>query len=73
MTKYLTKAEFSKAKAALTRAKNSGDPHKVVDTVDKTFAAWDDAGVAWPDDWHRWERARDDAKVALAYGTPFRG
>jgi hypothetical protein len=66
MTRYLTKAEFSKAKAALTRAKNSGDARKVVDLVDQTFAAWDDAGVAWPDDWARWQRAKDDAELALA-------
>jgi tellurite resistance-related uncharacterized protein len=66
MTNYLTNAEHRKAKSALTRAKNSGDHQKVVDTVDRIFAEWDDAGVAWPDDWHNWERARDDAKFALA-------
>jgi hypothetical protein len=57
----MTKAEFTKAKAALTRAINKGDARKIIDLVDATFAAWNEADMAWPDDWARWQRAKDDA------------
>lgn len=65
MTRYLTKAQFSAAKARLTRAVNSGDPQKILDTVAAQFDAWDDGDFAYPDDWHRWERAQYDARHAL--------
>lgn len=64
-TKYLTKAQYSAAKARLTRAVNSGDRHKVIDTVRAQFAAWDEGDYAYPDDWHRWERALRDAEYLL--------
>ena len=60
-TRYLTKAEYSAAKARLTRAINSGIPQRVIDVVRDTFATWDDGDYAYPDDWHRWQRASDDA------------
>lgn len=47
-------------KAALTRAINSGDYAKVVATTRKTVAEWNEDG-AWPDDWHRWNIALEDA------------
>lgn len=67
-TNYLTKAQFSAAKSRLTRAVNSGDPCKVIAVVEETFAEWDAGDFAYPDDWHRWERARRDAdfKVLMA-------
>lgn len=52
--------EFRVQKAALTRAINSKDPQKVIDTTIKTIGQWDETG-AWPDDWARWQRALDDA------------
>lgn len=52
-----------KHKAALTRAKNSGDPEKVVAAVEKAFADFD-AGM-WPDNWHLWEIAKRDAELAI--------
>ena len=61
MTVYISKADYRKDKAALTRAINSGDPQKVIDTVNATFHRWDDMGVAWPDHWHRWSIAHRDA------------
>jgi len=59
MTRYITNADFRRQKAALTRAINSGDPLKVLDTVEKTLKEWH--GKAWPDDWSRWLRALEDA------------
>lgn len=64
-TKYLTKSQFSSAKSRLTRAINSGDRQRVIDTVDRQFAEWDAGGYAYPDDWHRWQRARDDAEYLI--------
>lgn len=64
MTNYLTRKQFSQAKARLTRAINSGDPEKVIAEVDRTFAAWEDGDFAFPDDWHRWNTARQDAVMA---------
>jgi hypothetical protein len=72
MTNHLTKKQLTAAKSRLTRAINSGDPQKVIGVVDDTFAEWDDGDYAYPDDWHRWERARSDAAMALVYGTPMR-
>ena len=59
MTRYITNADFRRQKTALTRAINSGDPVKVLDTVEKTLDEWN--GKAWPDAWHRWSVALDDA------------
>ena len=51
---------YPKQKAALTRAKNSGDPHKVVAAVEKAVAEWNEVG-AFPDGWHTWNIAYSDA------------
>jgi hypothetical protein len=67
-TKYLTQAQFRAAKSRLTRAVNSGDPQKVIDTVADQFRDWNDGDYAWPDDWARWQRAHDDAAMKLRYG-----
>lgn len=69
-TKYLTQAQFSAAKSRLTRAINSGDPRKVIDTVTAQFAEWDAGDYAYPDDWHRWQRASEDAEWALRRSMP---
>lgn len=65
MTNYLSKTQYRADKSRLTRAVNSGDHRKVIDVVADTFAAWEDGGYAFPDDWHRWERASADAWHAL--------
>lgn len=71
MTNYLNKQQFSSAKARLTRAKNSGDPQRIIDVVDAQFREWDDGDYAYPDCWHNWQRARMDAEMALRYNlTP---
>jgi len=53
--------EYPKQKAALTRAKNSGDPEKILAAVEKAFDAWDEIG-AWPDAWATWSVALDDVR-----------
>lgn len=58
-TAYVTKSEFTKQKARLTRAVNSGVCERVLEAVEKTLDEWH--GKAWPDDWSRWARALDDA------------
>lgn len=67
-TKYLTRKQFSAAKSKLTRAVNSGDPQKVIDVVNATFAEWDAGDYAYPDDWHRWNVAKRDAETFLLRG-----
>ena len=62
MTNYLSNAQFSRQKAALTRAVNSGDPKKVEAAVIKTVGEWNDGGYAWPDAWMDWQRALDDSR-----------
>lgn len=58
------KRELPKLRAALTRAKNSGDPQKVVDAVDLAFARFDVIG--YPDSWHTWNIAKSDAEWKIA-------
>lgn len=53
---------FRRHKSALTRAKNSGDPQKVIDAVDKAEKEWEDANLPTPDAWNTWIVARDDAR-----------
>jgi hypothetical protein len=64
-TNYLTKAQYRQARTRLTRAMNKGNLPKVIAVVDETFAEWDAGDFAYPDDWHRWERARCDAERML--------
>ncbi len=49
--------------AALTRAKNSGDPRKIVAAVDAAFARFNVVG--WPDQWPTWQIAKDDAEAEV--------
>lgn len=62
-TEYVSKADFRRQKGALTRAQNSGDPWKVIAACVKVADEWH--GLAWPDDWHRWNIALQDACYAL--------
>jgi N12 class adenine-specific DNA methylase len=55
------KALIRRQRAALTRAIHSGEPARVVLAVQKAVSEWDQPGIAWPDDWSRWQRALDDA------------
>lgn len=50
---------FPKQKAALTRARNSGDVEKVAKVCKDAIQVWDEVG-AWPDDWSLFERTLND-------------
>lgn len=47
-------------KAALTRAKKTGDPEKIAQACVKAMNEWDEIGC-WPDDWNLWQIALNDA------------
>jgi hypothetical protein len=49
-------------KAALTRAKKKG-PQAVIDAVDAAFSDFDD--TMYPDNWHLWKVAKQDAELEL--------
>lgn len=51
--------EWPKQKAALTRARKSGDPERVAKVCKDAVRVWDEIG-AWPDDWALFQRALDD-------------
>ena len=68
--RYITNQDYRRQKTALTRAVNSGDPLKVLAAVEKTLDEW--AGKAWPDAWHRWRNALDDAFLSFARTDAFR-
>lgn len=59
---------WPKQKAALTRARKSGDPEKVAAVCKAAVAEWDAIG-AWPDGWSLFQRTLDDA---LGYGRSVR-
>lgn len=75
--RYLTKAEYSNAKRRLTRAENKLKAAQAVEgsNLEAVMKAavelygvaraqmqeWEDADKAFPDDWHRWQRAEEDA------------
>ncbi len=59
----LTQKEFVASKSALTRAKNSGDPDKVLKTVTEAVRLFDSKG--WPDNWPSWRIALEDAASTL--------
>lgn len=56
---YVSNADYRRQKTQLTRAINSGDPRRVLRTVERTINEW--SGKAWPDDWSRWRIALEDA------------
>lgn len=48
-------------RAALTRAKKSGDRAKVLAACKAAVDEWNyTPGMMWPDDWSRWQNALDD-------------
>jgi hypothetical protein len=44
-------------RGALTRARNSGDPEKVIVACRDAVREWDAPGAMWPDDWATWNNA----------------
>lgn len=58
-------ANKRRQKAALTRARNSGDPHKLLAAARAGLRSFDTYG--WPDQWSDWQRAADDAEAKIRY------
>jgi hypothetical protein len=54
--------EHPKLKGALTRAKKKG-PRAVIAEVERAYARFDVIG--WPDGWHTWNIAQQDAEWEL--------
>ncbi len=48
-------------KAALKRVVASGDPDAIIRHVDAAMARFEEIG--YPDQWHDWERAKEDAQA----------
>lgn len=65
MSYTLTQSEFVRLKTKLTRAVNSKDHARIIRTVDEAMAIFAEKG--YPDSWHRWERAKGDAEIALRF------
>jgi len=57
----LTQAEYRRLKGRLSRALNSGDCDKIIREAKYALAIFEEKGS--PDDWSRWERAKEDAEV----------
>ncbi len=55
---------YRKHKAALTWAKKTGDPERIIKVCDTALADFDRTGL-WPDQWALWETARLEAQLQL--------
>ena len=55
---------YKKKKAALTKAEKSQDPQKILEVAQAHLDEWEKTGQ-YPDDWSRWERAKEDAELAI--------
>lgn len=60
----LSQTEYRSLKSKLTRAKNSKDPQKLLEVAEAALARFDEVG--YPDSWHTWRVAAEDARYALA-------
>lgn len=52
---------WAQQKAGLTRAMNSKRYDKVLAECKRVIREWDELPYGWPDDWHRWNIALEDA------------
>lgn len=52
---------YARQKAALTHAIRSKDYAKVIAECERVIAEWETLPYGWPDDWHRWNIALEDA------------
>ena len=66
MSYTLTQQEFRTLKSRLTRAKKKG-PEAVIAECDRALAIFEDKG--YPDRWNDWQRAKEDAQMALAHAS----
>jgi hypothetical protein len=61
----LTQTEFVRLTTKLTRAINSKDDARIIRTCDEALVIFDEKGS--PDDWNRWNRAKEDAIIRQRY------
>lgn len=61
----LDQKEFTRLKGRLTRVENKGDSAKIIAECDYAFKIFDEKG--YPDSWHHWNIAREDAKLRTLY------
>lgn len=67
MSKSPQQTRFVAFKSQLTRAVNSKDTGRILAACDAFFDYYNSPDhEAFPDDWSRWQRARDDAEYARA-------
>lgn len=57
--------EYRRQKTLLTRAVNAKEPKKIIDVCTNAFVVFDRIG--WPDDWTRWQRAKEDAEWTVRF------
>ena len=58
--------EYTKLKGRLTKAVKSKDPEKIIAEANHGLQRFEEIG--FPDDWSRWECAKDDAKMSIVHG-----
>jgi hypothetical protein len=54
--------------SALTRAKKTRDPDKIITVCDKAFDEFDLPENIYPDNWHLWKAAKQEAEWAKQRG-----
>jgi CRISPR/Cas system-associated endoribonuclease Cas2 len=59
----LTQAEYRQMKSRLTKVRNKKDPVAIERECDKTLVRFSEVG--YPDDWRRWESAKEDAQLQI--------
>lgn len=63
MSQYtLTPAEYANLKNKLAQAVRAKDHDRVIEAAREATAIFEEKG--YPDDWTRWQRAREDAELA---------
>ena len=64
MSYTITQKQYVALKSKLTRAINSKDLQKIIATAKAALDFFEEAG--YPDDWHRWKNAQEDAEWKLS-------
>jgi hypothetical protein len=67
------KRRHTSQRARLTRAINKKDPRKIIAVCEEAFKVFDTYEHGWPDDWSRWQRAKDDAETTIRFSSYTRG
>ncbi len=63
---------FVQFKKSLTKAQNTKSPANILNACEAFFAYYNQPDAEpMPDDWHRWQRAQDDALFAQQRAQPW--